>query len=181
MYMAMDVCASTASILNLVAISWDRYIAVSRPMLYARKAKKLRSVVGVIISIWIISIFIAVPMITGLNKLEDTEHCEFTNATYIVASSVGSFFLPCVAILILYTVVLKTLQSRQRLRRSQMKKHSSTTTVCSLETKTFVEEGALGTSTVSDEKEVTVYTGMSKSPHHDANGIIMDDTIINLG
>jgi len=63
-WLAVDVWMCTASIYNLVAISIDRYIAVSRPVRYASlmtpsRAKQL------IISVWILSFVICFPPLIG--------------------------------------------------------------------------------------------------------------------
>lgn len=40
--------------------------------------------------------------------------CEFTNFVFIIASSVASFFLPCIGMSCMYTVILKRLKERSR-------------------------------------------------------------------
>lgn len=96
-----------------------RYMAISKPIEYARNIKNNIRVKATIFLVWFISLVIALPVVTGLNNLDDTHHCEFTNATYIVASSLGSFYLPCIVMVILYSIVLKNLRKRRRIRKKQ--------------------------------------------------------------
>ncbi|XP_077992244.1 putative G-protein coupled receptor No9 [Glandiceps talaboti] len=66
-WLAVDVLICTASILNLCAISLDRYIAITRPMTYNSimspcKAKTL------IAAVWIVAFVISFPPLVGWNE-----------------------------------------------------------------------------------------------------------------
>ncbi|KIH48896.1 7 transmembrane receptor [Ancylostoma duodenale] len=62
-YMASDVACSTASILLLAIISFDRYRAVSRPIQYSRQSQNVRRVFAMIGVTWVISLLVASPMV----------------------------------------------------------------------------------------------------------------------
>ena len=64
-YSASDVACSTASILLLAVISFDRYRAVSRPIQYSRQSQNIRRVVIILIAIWLISLALASPIVLG--------------------------------------------------------------------------------------------------------------------
>ncbi|VDP31373.1 unnamed protein product [Heligmosomoides polygyrus] len=64
-YMASDVACSTASILLLAIISFDRYRAVSRPIQYSRQSQNIRRVFAMIGATWVISLLVASPMVFG--------------------------------------------------------------------------------------------------------------------
>ena len=66
MWLAIDVLLCTASILNLVAISFDRYLAVTRPIQYASAMSRRRSKVLVAI-VWLLSFVICIPPLLGWN------------------------------------------------------------------------------------------------------------------
>lgn len=70
-YSASDVACSTASILLLAVISFDRYRAVSRPIQYSRQSQNIKRVVMIVIVIWLISFALASPMFLG--KLQINE------------------------------------------------------------------------------------------------------------
>ncbi|CAB3398771.1 unnamed protein product [Caenorhabditis bovis] len=55
-YMALDVGCSTASILLLAVISFDRYRAVSLPIQYSRQSQNIKRVFAMIAAIWFISL-----------------------------------------------------------------------------------------------------------------------------
>ena len=66
MWLAIDVLLCTASILNLCAISFDRYIAVTKPIQYAGTMSRRRSKVLVAI-VWLLSFVICIPPLLGWN------------------------------------------------------------------------------------------------------------------
>ncbi|XP_033120240.1 octopamine receptor-like [Anneissia japonica] len=109
---SFDVALSTASIINLGAISMDRYRAVTQPLTYAsrRTSNMARKV---IINVWVISILVGAPATIFLHST-DTE-CYLTSEKsqyYAIISSCLSFFIPCFIILILYYKIFKTAQFR---------------------------------------------------------------------
>uniref|UniRef100_A0A182XYG5 G-protein coupled receptors family 1 profile domain-containing protein n=1 Tax=Anopheles stephensi TaxID=30069 RepID=A0A182XYG5_ANOST len=126
--MAVDVWMCTASILNLCAISLDRYVAVTRPVTYpsimsTRRAKSL------IAGLWVLSFVICFPPLVGWKEQNVKENvyyqygnytlvsvtpspapplpcpwtCELTNdAGYVVYSALGSFYIPMFVMLFFY-------------------------------------------------------------------------------
>ena len=72
-WLAVDVWMCTASILHLVVISLDRYIAVTHPITYpnlmtSKKAKLL------IAGAWILSFVICFPPLVGWNDKDEEAH-----------------------------------------------------------------------------------------------------------
>uniref|UniRef100_A0A914Y651 G-protein coupled receptors family 1 profile domain-containing protein n=1 Tax=Panagrolaimus superbus TaxID=310955 RepID=A0A914Y651_9BILA len=117
LYIGADVACSTASILNLLAISLDRYIAISHPLAYAQYGTNGGRALISISLVWGVSFAVGMPVFMGANQVDDaTEACEFTNGYFIIVSSLLSFFLPCLAMIALYTVIFKRLKQRERAR-----------------------------------------------------------------
>uniref|UniRef100_A0AC34R6S4 G-protein coupled receptors family 1 profile domain-containing protein n=1 Tax=Panagrolaimus sp. JU765 TaxID=591449 RepID=A0AC34R6S4_9BILA len=117
LYIGFDVVCSTASILNLLAISLDRYIAISHPLAYAQYGTKGGRALVSIILVWVVSLGVGMPIFMGANQLDEAkEACEFTNGYFIIGSSLLSFFLPCMAMIALYTVIFRRLKQRERAR-----------------------------------------------------------------
>ena len=106
---------STASILNLVSIAIDRYIAVKYPIKYAQH-KSSNRIYLTIAFVWILSILIALPMLTGMNETEDRnpDQCSFNNATFLLYSSVFSFYLPTLLMIILYYKIFRKIRTRAK-------------------------------------------------------------------
>ena len=123
-WLATDVWMCTASILNLCAISLDRYIAVTKPMRYSsiitsRKGKLL------IAGVWLVSFLICLPPLIGWNDRQQTNEflnifysssntsdvvnncdllkCELNlESGYVLYSALGSFFIPTFIMLFFY-------------------------------------------------------------------------------
>ncbi|KAI6190342.1 Dopamine receptor 2 [Aphelenchoides bicaudatus] len=117
LYSASDVACSTASILLLAVISFDRYRAVSRPIQYSRQSQNIRRVIMILIGIWIISLALASPMVFGANnRPEDASpyECRFYNPEFSIGSSIVSFVIPCFVVLFVYIRIMLALQEREK-------------------------------------------------------------------
>ena len=66
-YLAMDVVCSTSSIFHLVAISLDRYLAVTEPIMYSQHRHNTKPAKIVILLCWTLSLAIGLPIMFGLN------------------------------------------------------------------------------------------------------------------
>ncbi|KAL3985415.1 7 transmembrane receptor (rhodopsin family) protein [Acanthocheilonema viteae] len=121
-YSASDVACSTASILILTVISFDRYRAVTHPISYSHKSHDTRRVIFIMAVIWVISLALASPMVLGVNirpSDADPYECRFYNPIFSISSSIISFVIPCFIILFVYIRIMIALRHRQNLSRTQ--------------------------------------------------------------
>ncbi|NXX77582.1 AA2DB protein, partial [Urocolius indicus] len=121
-YLALDVLFCTSSIVHLCAISLDRYWAVSRAVEYKAKRTPRRIKCGIAV-VWVIAALISLPPLVykggGKKKEEEEEEdegrpqCKLNEeAWYVLSSSVGSFFAPCVIMILVYARIYCIAQSR---------------------------------------------------------------------
>ncbi|CAG5123423.1 unnamed protein product, partial [Candidula unifasciata] len=104
MWAAIDVLCCTASILSLCVISIDRYIGVTRPLQHGRIMCQARTTY-VIIFIWLLSMAISVAPLVGWKEEPDSNPLVCTVTTqpgYVLFSVAGSFYIPCLIILVVY-------------------------------------------------------------------------------
>lgn len=105
-YLALDVLFCTSSIVHLCAISLDRYWAVSRALEYNSK-RTPRRIKCTILTVWLIAAVISLPPLIYKSdqrpEPRGLPQCELNQeAWYILASSIGSFFAPCLIMILVY-------------------------------------------------------------------------------
>ncbi|NXG63757.1 DRD2 protein, partial [Hemiprocne comata] len=112
-FVTLDVMMCTASILNLCAISIDRYTAVAMPMLYNTRYSSRRRVTLMIAVVWVLSFAISCPLLFGLNNTDENE-CIIANPAFVVYSSIVSFYVPFIVTLLVYVQIYIVLRRRRK-------------------------------------------------------------------
>uniref|UniRef100_A0A8D0GRU0 Dopamine receptor D2 n=1 Tax=Sphenodon punctatus TaxID=8508 RepID=A0A8D0GRU0_SPHPU len=112
-FVTLDVMMCTASILNLCAISIDRYTAVAMPMLYNTRYSSKRRVTVMISVVWVLSFAISCPLLFGLNN-PDKNECIIANPAFVVYSSIVSFYVPFIVTLLVYVQIYIVLRKRRK-------------------------------------------------------------------
>nr|XP_020451672.1 alpha-2C adrenergic receptor-like isoform X1 [Monopterus albus]XP_020451673.1 alpha-2C adrenergic receptor-like isoform X2 [Monopterus albus] len=115
-YLALDVLFCTSSIVHLCAISLDRYWSVTQAVEYNLKRTPQR-VKGMIVVVWLISAIISFPPLISMERSsnETRPQCILNDETwYILYSSIGSFFAPCVIMILVYIRIYQVAKTRTR-------------------------------------------------------------------
>ncbi|POI30985.1 hypothetical protein CIB84_005264 [Bambusicola thoracicus] len=117
-FVTMDVMMCTASILNLCAISIDRYTAVVKPVQYQYNTgqSSCRRVSLMIVVVWMLAFAVSCPLLFGFNTTGDPSVCSISNPVFIIYSSLVSFYLPFMVTLLLYVRIYLVLRQRQKKR-----------------------------------------------------------------
>ena len=115
-YLALDVLFCTSSIVHLCAISLDRYWSVTQAVEYNLK-RTPRHVKGMIVVVWLISAVISFPPLISMDRSssETNLQCMLNDETwYILYSSLGSFFAPCVIMILVYIRIYQVAKTHTR-------------------------------------------------------------------
>jgi dopamine D1-like receptor len=110
-WISSDIMGSTASILNLCVISFDRFKHIKDPLRY-ESWMTTRKTVLLIAGVWFLSVLISFvpthlnwhtyPDPSG-NNSHSAEECIFElNPTYAILSSCVSFYIPCIIMVSIY-------------------------------------------------------------------------------
>ncbi|OWF39387.1 5-hydroxytryptamine receptor-like [Mizuhopecten yessoensis] len=125
MWISFDVLCCTASILHLVAISVDRYWAVTNiDYVRNRSAKQILSMIALS---WMVGMCISIPPLFGWKEPANspvlTGTCLISqDIGYTVFSTFGAFYVPTLIMMIIYAKIFQV--ARRRIRRKNFHKKS---------------------------------------------------------
>ncbi|CAD5113098.1 DgyrCDS2289 [Dimorphilus gyrociliatus] len=190
LWLATDVLFSTASILNLVLISLDRYWSITKPMTYVRQRTKKRVLV-MITAVWASSMVICFPPLAGWKRPQRVtkygQECSLTqDIGYILYSTLGSFYIPLIVMIIVYFKIY--LAARARARRALKKKKQQqrqSTQITKIELKLKNDEMRLQVPPVStdlsspsanDSEAREVIKMVSSNYSHESSKLLVSDS-----
>ncbi|PAA52804.1 hypothetical protein BOX15_Mlig005906g2, partial [Macrostomum lignano] len=106
-FISCDVLLCSSSILNLCAISIDRYLVITKPFEYAVKRTPTR--MGLMIAaVWLLSAFISIPPMFGWKEQFVPGYCGYPELLgYQIYATFGAFYLPLIIMLVLYGNIFK--------------------------------------------------------------------------
>ena len=121
-YNSFDITCCTASILHLLLVAVDRYVAIFKPLSYRNMVRKLH-VFAMVTIVWLLSLCISfIPIFSGLNLISLTnpvnstieqllnettdDKCQIeANLPYAIVSSSLSFYIPLILMTIVYAQI----------------------------------------------------------------------------
>ncbi|KYO40576.1 alpha-2A adrenergic receptor [Alligator mississippiensis] len=119
-YLALDVLFCTSSIVHLCAISLDRYWSITQAIEYNLK-RTPRRIKCIIVIVWVISAVISFPPLISIEKKSGQQAdqraagCKINDEKwYIISSCIGSFFAPCLIMILVYMRIYQIAKSRTR-------------------------------------------------------------------
>ncbi|CAL1544018.1 unnamed protein product [Lymnaea stagnalis] len=102
MWTTTDVLLCTSSILNLCAISVDRYFVITRPFQYAIKRTPRRMGLMVLI-VWSLSAVVSIPPVFGWKSPHEPYQCVIsTDIGYQIYATLCAFYLPLIVMICIY-------------------------------------------------------------------------------
>ncbi|XP_023438805.1 alpha-2A adrenergic receptor [Dasypus novemcinctus] len=125
-YLALDVLFCTSSIVHLCAISLDRYWSITQAIEYNLK-RTPRRIKAIIVTVWVISAVISFPPLISIEKKgggggrQPAEpRCEINDQKwYVISSCIGSFFAPCLIMILVYVRIYQIAKRRTRVPPSR--------------------------------------------------------------
>ena len=121
-WLSIDYTMSNASVANLLLISFDRYLSVTRPLTYRAKRTPKRAAIMISLA-WVISALLwtpwvfAWPYIEGDRSVPENEcYIQFleTNQYITVVTAVAAFYLPVLVMCVLYFKIFLETEKRNR-------------------------------------------------------------------
>ena len=118
LWLATDVLLCTASIMNLCLISLDRFWSITRAISYVKQRTKKRAIIMIAL-VWILSMIICFPPLVGWKRPQPMKYgrplCVLSeDIGYVVYSTLGSFYVPLVVMVVVYFKIYLAARSRAR-------------------------------------------------------------------
>ena len=118
LWLSTDVLLCTASILNLVLISLDRYWSITRAVSYVRQRTRRRAMI-MIAAVWGLSMGVCLPPLAGWKRPQPNKFgfplCVLSEEPgYVIYSTMVSFYIPLIVMIIVYFKIYLAARGRAR-------------------------------------------------------------------
>ena len=173
-YTTMYLVAAPSSVLNLMAVSVDRYLALSRPLHYKHgRLMTMKKAFVIIVIIWLYSILTALFPVMGWHFVDGPsvvhEVCKFNIAySYSIFISFLNFVVPLIV-----TCILNALIYRISCIQTQWRRTSTRSSLFLNKKKTKVGPLDLGIKRRSDEN--TTGSHKDDASGHSDNGVFIEE------
>jgi hypothetical protein len=140
LWIFLDVGSCTSSIMHIVVISIDRYLAIKDP-LNVRSRQEKYQICSLIILIWFIAIFLSSPLIVlgvmNPYNIFINGQCLINNQFFVIYGSVVSFVIPLIIVIVMYALTVYRLKQQIKQCQRQFAQEQITNTI-SLVSKPFL-------------------------------------------
>lgn len=109
----------TCSIYHLALISLDRYLCVRFPIAYPTLRTSPRTILAIFLT-WVWCAILAMPRLFGWKDAFVVNECEMRNKSYMLFSSLVSFYIPLFLIMCMYVGIYRATQARARRFRREL-------------------------------------------------------------
>jgi len=110
--------ASTQTLTLTFICHCCRFIAVTQPIRYSKQKGSSRAYLALIALTWVISVAVSSPIAFGMNYTEQRRLtpnlCTFYNSDFLIYSSMASFYIPCIVMLVLYCKMFRSIRQMAR-------------------------------------------------------------------
>nr|XP_032811602.1 muscarinic acetylcholine receptor M5-like [Petromyzon marinus] len=121
LWLTLDYVASNASVMNLLAISFDRYFSITRPLKYKAKRTKRRASIMIGLA-WAVSLVLWAPAILFWQHMvgkrtvpQDQCYIQFLSEPIITfGTAIAAFYLPITIMMVLYWRIYRETRRRSR-------------------------------------------------------------------
>ncbi|KAG7487418.1 hypothetical protein MATL_G00023190 [Megalops atlanticus] len=129
LWLVIDYLLCTASVFNIVLISYDRFLSVTRAVTYRAQQSMTNLAVGKMVAVWVLAFLLYGPAIifwefvVGKSNVPDDEcFAEFYYTWYfLLCASTFEFFSPFVSVAFFNLSIYLNIRRRNRSRAMQMK------------------------------------------------------------
>lgn len=184
-YLALDVLFCTASIAHLCAISLDRYWSITQAIEYNLK-RTPRRIKCIIFIVWVIAAVISFPPLITMEKENSKEEpaCKINDEKwYVISSCIGSFFLPCVIMVLVYVRIYQIAKKRTRAppgdgKLRQMARTATVDVVDRKQNGLGAAEDRLGQERLKDERDIELKENPGGVPQEkdEVNGVDLEES-----
>ncbi|CAF1010639.1 unnamed protein product [Adineta ricciae] len=144
LWIFLDVCSCTSSIMHIVVISIDRYLAIEDPLKVRSRQKKYQ-ICFFITVIWLMAIFLSSPMIVlgALNPYNTIVNgqCLINNRIFVIYGSVVSFVIPLIIVIMMYALTVRRLKKQIKQCQTHFAQEQIANTI-NLVSKPFLQQKA---------------------------------------